>query len=593
MKLKLGSFETVILLSLFLAILFRSPWLGAVATTLIILYLIKENKLSKLSRYLQGFLKRETAVKGVEVQGDLLRMGEHLVKALVIDEIPFDYRDVGDSELRNLVVAYNRVLDSVDNVNVVVVRKSIDKKEFVSRVQNKLQNLKVQAENDPSNERIRSEIRLLEKILRKIEEGESPFRYKLFFLVSGGTREEVEGKAEILKKGLSGLSLKVRSASPDEVFDALFFRSGDLKVALPSVLPLITPFVFTKYPDPDMISEGVFVGTELYTDRLVLWNLEKSVNPHLLVLGPTGSGKTEFLISTSVKIRSSYNVPVVLFDTKGDITERLVKYGVHFRVFNPLVWCPGVLELEEPVPQLKARAIEDVIASSFDLDEDTSSVLYKVLAESLESGVPSWSSVLRLLEAEDVGEATKARLRKVVSIVRELESGYPFNPKELEERRDILVVNLSKLTVEEAKRYVMLSLLTRIYSYFRKSVDRGLRVIVVLDEAWTAFSREQMRRGLILDMIKRGRGHGVAVFIATQNVSDFQGFEDKILDNVSNHVVLSNGDRKFWEEVVGRFVIISDEDIRNKVMYLKRGEALVRIANDPRPLLVRLDTFAS
>ncbi len=351
--------------------------------------------------------------------------------------------------------------------------------------------------------------------------------------------------------------------------------------------------MFTKYPDPDMISEGVLLGTELYADRLVLWNLEKSVNPHLLVLGPTGSGKTEFLISLSVKVRSSYNVPVVLFDTKGDIIERLVKYGVHFRTFNPLIWSPGMLELDEPIPQLKARAIEDVIASSFDLDEGTSSVLYKVLSELLESGVPSWSSALKLLEAEDVDESIKARLRKVISIVRELESGYPFDPKELDERKEILVVNLSKISVEEAKRYVMLSLLTRIYNYFRKSVDKGLRVVVVLDEAWTAFSREQMKRGLILDMIKRGRGHGVAVFIATQNVSDFQGFEDKILDNVSNHVVLSNGDRKFWEEVVGRFVLISDEDIRNKVMYLKRGEALVRIANDPRPLLVRLDTFAS
>ncbi len=183
MKFRPGSFETVILLSVLLALLFRSPWLGVIAAALILLYLIKENKLSKFSRYLQRFLGRRSAVKGVEVQGDLLRMGDYFVKALVIDEIPFDYRDVGDSELRNLVVAYNRILDSVDDVNVIVARQAIDKKDFVSRVQSKLQNLRIQAENDPSNERVRSEIRLLERILKKIEEGESPFRYKLLFRV--------------------------------------------------------------------------------------------------------------------------------------------------------------------------------------------------------------------------------------------------------------------------------------------------------------------------------------------------------------------------------------------------------------------------
>jgi hypothetical protein len=102
-----------------------------------------------------------------------------------------------------------------------------------------------------------------------------------------------------------------------------------------------------------------------------------------------------------------------------------------------------------------------------------------------------------------------------------------------------------------------------------------------------------MARGVLGDIVKRGRGHGIAVFLATQNVSDFQGLEDLVLENVSNLVILSNGDMKFWEEVGKRFVFLSKEEIRNKLMYLKRGEALVRLSNDPRPLLVRLDTFVS
>ena len=49
------------------------------------------------------------------------------------------------------------------------------------------------------------------------------------------------------------------------------------------------------------------------------------------------------------------------------------------------------------------------------------------------------------------------------------------------------------------------------------------------------------------------------MFLATQNVSDFQGLEDLVLENVSNLVILSNGDMKFWEEVGQRFVFLSKE----------------------------------
>jgi len=94
-----------------------------------------------------------------------------------------------------------------------------------------------------------------------------------------------------------------------------------------------------------------------------------------------------------------------------------------------------------------------------------------------------------------------------------------------------------------------------------------------------------MARGVLGDIVKRGRGHGIAVFLATQNVSDFQGLEDLVLENVSNLVILSNGDMKFWEEVGQRFVFLSKEEIRTKLMYLKRGEALVRLSNDPQTLI--------
>jgi Predicted ATPase len=187
----------------------------------------------------------------------------------------------------------------------------------------------------------------------------------------------------------------------------------------------------------------------------------------------------------------------------------------------------------------------------------------------------------------------KARIRRPLVVVRELESGKAFDVGKIESEPQLFIIDVSNLSVEEAKRYVILATLTRLYTHFRRSVDRGLRLVIMLDEAWTVVSHQQMARGVLGDIVKRGRGHGIAVFLATQNVSDFQGLEDLVLENVSNLVILSNGDMKFWEEVGQRFVFLPKEEIRNKLMYLKRGEALVRLSNDPRPLLVRLDTFVS
>jgi hypothetical protein len=590
---KVESFLVVVVLSTFLAAILRSPFLGAVAGVLAVIYVYKKLGTDGLRRVFRQILgERNYARLNVSDDGFIV-FSNRYAKALVVDDVPFDYRDHDDSELRSLIINYNRILDSIKDVNVVLVRQSLDKRDFLSKAYVKLQNLRVQVENDPTNERAKAEIRLLEKILRKIEEGESPFKYKIYFIVPGATKEEVAGKLELLKSGLASIGIRARGADINELSEALFFRTSAVKVALPSNLPLVSPFVLTRYPRVELVSDGVLLGFELFTNRAVMWNLRESLNPHLLVLGPTGSGKTEFLIALSARLTSHYDVPVVLVDTKGDITARLTKYNVPFKRINPLVVSPGLLDLEEETPELKAFAVEGVISSAFELSEEASSVLFYVLLETFRNGWRTWNSVFRTLDELDYDDSVKARIRKALVVVRELESGKAFDLDKIESEPQLFIIDVSNLSVEEAKRYVILAMITRLYTHFRKSVDRGLRLVIVLDEAWTVVSRQQMARGVLGDIIKRGRGHGIAVFLATQNVSDFQGLEDLVLENISNLVILSNGDMKFWEEVGQRFVFLSKEEIRNKLMFLKRGEALVRLSNDPRPLLVRLDTFVS
>ncbi|TRM74811.1 AAA family ATPase, partial [Sulfolobus sp. A20-N-F8] len=142
---------------------------------------------------------------------------------------------------------------------------------------------------------------------------------------------------------------------------------------------------------------------------------------------------------------------------------------------------------------------------------------------------------------------------------------------------------------EEIRRLIIYTFLYEIYN--KISLDNVFeipKVFIVLDEAWTILKAENEDYPIVADLIKRGRGHGISIIMATQNIEDLGELANIYLDNVGLALFMNNGDRKFWEEVK-RFTSIDDELIGNRLMYLNKGEALIRFLGDPRPILMKLD----
>ncbi|MEM1859505.1 MAG: TraM recognition domain-containing protein, partial [Metallosphaera sp.] len=135
------------------------------------------------------------------------------------------------------------------------------------------------------------------------------------------------------------------------------------------------------------------------------------------------------------------------------------------------------------------------------------------------------------------------------------------------------------------RRFVIYSFISMLYAYYSSDADVGLRVGLVVDEAWTIL-KDDDEYGIIGDLIKRGRGHGISLLMATQNIQDLGQNADIFMDNIGTLCFMNNGDKNFWKDVVKRYSNILDGEVENRLTFLGRGEMLVRFLGDPRPILV-------
>jgi hypothetical protein len=284
---------------------------------------------------------------------------------------------------------------------------------------------------------------------------------------------------------------------------------------------------------------------------------------------------------------------VVFFDVKNDIKLRLRRKGIKPVVLNPLIYSINLLKIYENINQgIYVSQLENIISNSFRMDKYSSSILYKVITEAFNRfQEPTWNSVIELINQLDVTEEVKIYLSKIVNKIKsvDIESSDESLVDKIEE--GVYVIDLSLIKSEELKRFVIYSILVKIINKYNIADDK-LKISLVIDEAWTILRSESEDYSLVADIIKRGRGYGIVLMMATQNLYDLGELSDIFLENSGLLVFMNNGDKKFWSEVK-RFANLSEEEIYRELSFLGRGEGVIRFIGDPRPLVVKLDTFAS
>ena len=109
-----------------------------------------------------------------------------------------------------------------------------------------------------------------------------------------------------------------------------------------------------------------------------------------------------------------------------------------------------------------------------------------------------------------------------------------------------------------------------------------LRHLVLIDEAWRLTDTKSGSK-IIRSLIKEGRGYGLAVALASQDITDFP---KDVLDNAGTVIVFGSNSKDYIESIA-RYMKLN-EDEKEKMTWLKTGEALIRITGDPRPIWVKI-----
>ncbi len=552
--------------------------------------------------------KRDSSIiigeKSIAIRDKGRVRGLALLKVIDVDSSLYD---ASDEMIALKAKAFTKML-SVDADVVVMYAKRRRRRDDIIRELRRRANLaSVNSMVDPSNVAAKMELCRIENLLKRIElEGEEVYETSIYIMVSCEANSvdeallRAEGVAEALSKSLHGIGVHTQVV-PGKLFekcinDMLMFKFNGL--TLPSKpLCIVSPFILAKKPRKDLYREGVPLGYSIRSNEIVYWNPEVLPNPHVLVLGPTGSGKTETLLSIALSMWRNKKVPPLFVDVKGDITRRMQSLRGEVRIIDAMYAFPHALKIRsyDKSPQARIERTVCALAAAMELDALESYILVSLLKELMpEEKRLTWHEVHETLlsriehGADKKIESAYFSLARALAKVSLLDSALDVDVQRVLDRPTI--INVSRIPIEDVRVFAEYSLLYEIVAYMESlnPTAKEVRLIIVLDEAWTLASKKPPFETypLPLKIVKAGRSYGVSLLMATQNPQDLEPYADLYLQNVGTLIAMNAGDKQYWAQL-SRYADISIREV-DELVFLKRGEGLVRFLGDPRPLVVRI-----
>ena len=293
-------------------------------------------------------------------------------------------------------------------------------------------------------------------------------------------------------------------------------------------------------PSPEMLvsspSESVYVGRTKYLNVPFFWNSKKLINPHLCVVGTTGSGKSYFVKTFITRASLVLGTSALILDWAGEYAKWVKSAGGRIVTFGEEGM--NLLDLAGATPHARTRQVMDALRILTDIShspsqcritEDAMELAYSQAGFSLKKPgqnkkPPTLENVRRILERQSKRSTDAAEAaRRIKNLL--LSSGGSFTTSTLPLSSllsGLVCVDLHSLPTETLRSLAGLSILQFVKEKMRASDYSGAagappKLFVVVDEAWKIASDE---RSEVVSIVREGRKYGFGLIVASQNPTD-------------------------------------------------------------------------
>ena len=363
-------------------------------------------------------------------------------------------------------------------------------------------------------------------------------------------------------------------------------------------------------------SQGVYIGKTRYLRTPVFWDPHKLINPHIAILGITGSGKSYTVKTFLTRASLIWNSNAIILDWVGEYNEWVKQAGG--RVINLARERLNILDLVGLPKRSRIKQILSALDILVDLknypnERDEIEEALELIYYEKESRKPTVHEVLATLKKQKLKTKTRLNRREVerllekmcerdiskkptlVDVVRFLEARQKKKAARLLRRftvegtdffagsttldiqklthSGLVCIDLHELPTEEMRSLAGLTILQYIKELMRaggmEEEHKEVRLFVILDEAWKIAQDE---RSDVITIVREGRKYNFSLVIATQNPTDMH---KTIFSNVGTVFVLRLVLREFRDYV--RNSIGYPEFIDNEISKFGVGDAAVNM----------------
>ncbi len=338
---------------------------------------------------------------------------------------------------------------------------------------------------------------------------------------------------------------------------------------------------------------AIFVGTTEVFKVPFSWTFENLVNPHIAVVGITGAGKSYFVKTFLIRASYIWNTNAVIIDWASEYKAWVRQSGGTIISFGKGDYL-NIMDLSGMRPLDRAKQI----INSFEILTDIS--MYPEQRRLTEEAIEQSYTNLGFKLSEKAPEGKEVpTLKDVIALLNEKvqEGNYEY-PAELEnaiyrlrqfsrEGQDyfarkstinldklsqsgLVDIDLSGLPDEQYRALAALVILQVLKERMRIegwSESKGIKTLVVLDEAWKVASDEKSDAVMI---VREGRKYQFGLVVASQNPTDIN---EAIFSNVGTTFMLRTRFEKFLNYL--QSTLNFSDTIRDQISRFGVGEAAV------------------